>query len=91
MLSVCCAGGGGVDGNGHRRTQSGCDAFPSSCTSACAVVYIGYYEGAAPRARWTLRGARGPSAVRANVRIAPFRRPEGTIAEQNTATVSCTG
>ena len=50
MLSVCCAGGGGVDGNGHRRTQSGCDAFPSSCTSACAVVYIGYYEGAVPRA-----------------------------------------
>ena len=39
MLDACCTTGG------HRRTQVGCEAFPPSCTAACAAVFVTYYEG----------------------------------------------
>ena len=48
MLAGCCAadaadpaGGGG----GHRRTQTGCTGFPTSCSATCAPLLVEYYEG----------------------------------------------
>eukprot|EP01051_Picozoa_sp_SAG22_P014657 SAG22_NODE_1811_length_3525_cov_12.037653_2_plen_238_part_00 len=39
MLSICC-----VDGNGHRRTQTGCDSLPDQCSEVCAPVFLSFTQ-----------------------------------------------
>ena len=42
MLASCCGASGG---GGHRRLQSGCDAFPTTCSAFCAPLFVGYCPG----------------------------------------------
>ena len=47
MLAACCpSAGGGGGGGGHRRLQvEGCSGFPATCSTECAELFVGYYEG----------------------------------------------
>ena len=43
MLTACCPGD-----NGHRRELQlveGCDVIPATCTTACAPLFVEYFEG----------------------------------------------
>jgi hypothetical protein len=44
MVAACCTADDPGQKGGHRRVQTGCDTFPSTCSAACAPLFVDYYE-----------------------------------------------